>query len=357
MSTEVSRKSLLKCLSLARPAVAGQAYIAALTHFAFSGPTVTAYNDVSAITVRAPVDDLDCCLPAELLMKALNSLSAEKVLIEEGEANSMVLAAGRSKVKLPYLPVQDFPFPKQPKEPKAKIKMVASMLKGIEKCLVGVGADPTHPAQMGITLDPSKDGAVLYSTDNFTISRYQTTAMPSLPADCPIILPTFFCTQLLALSKAFPDEQVTVELHPGSLKATFGTEAILFTKLLVEPEPMNFGSIIAKYLEGEQLDEVLLDIPDGFEAAFSRALLILDGQLDKATKLSSKGGRLKLFSSSSMGEATDSLAYKGEDLDAVHADPALIFRASKLCSKMALLPKVMIMADGDFSHLIAYCSV
>jgi len=356
MSTEIHREPFLRSLAQARPAIAGQAYIAALTHFAFDGHLVTAYNDVSAISIRTPFD-LECCLPADLLVKSLNSMSAEKVLADFGEADSVVLSSGRSKVKIPYLTIDSFPTPAQTTKPNGSFKVTAGLLKGLEKCLVGVGTAPTHPAQMGITVEPDFEGAVLYATDNFTISRYQTKDQIKLPGDSPIILPTFFCNQLVTLAKAFPDEPVTVELHTGAVKALFGGQAVLFTKLLVETEPMDFGHIIARYLEGEELGDLLVDIPDGFEAAFNRALLVLEEQMDKSTKISIKDGRLKLFSASGRGEATDNLSIKAKDLEPFHADPALVSRASKLCSKMAFLPRVLVMAEGPFSHLIAHCSV
>lgn len=357
MNLEINRESLLRTLSFARPAIAPQAYIAALTHFAFDGHMVTAYNDVSAISIRTEFDH-ECCLPADFLIKTLNSMTTGNVAVEEGEGDSLVLTSGRSKVKIPFLSLDAFPPVVSPNEARASFKVGAQLLKGLAKCLVGVGTDPTHPAQMGITLEPDDEGCCLYSTDNFSLSRYETTTKIKLPASAPIILPTFFCTQLVALAKAFPDEQITVEVHAGAFKALIGEQAVLFTKQLVDSEPMNFGSIVAKYLEGEELSEVLVPIPDGFEAAFNRALLVLEDQLDKSTKISCKSGRVKLFSSSGRGEATDSLnSPKHPDVDGFHADPALVNRASKLCTKMALLPKVMVMADGEFSHLIAHCSV
>lgn len=353
--SDIIREHLLQSLNLAKAAVAGQAYVPALTHFAFDGWGVLAYNDVSAIGIHAPID-LPVCLPADMLIKTLNSMTAEKVLITETDDGAVVVAAGRSKVKLPYLKLEAFPFEFPPVCWEDGFIVTADMLKGIEKCLVGVGTDPTHPAQMGVTLEATGRGCTLYSTDNFTISRYQSNANVKLPGDIPIILPAFFCNQLIALSKAFADEEIVVGLPKGAICANFGGQAMLFTKLLVDLEPMDFSRILNKYLQGSGPDKAV-DIPNGFESALDRALLILSTEMDKATKITIEDGKMKLFSSSGQGESSDVLAFDFDDAPSFLADPALVSRASKICRKMLPLEKVMLLADGQFLHLIAHCSV
>lgn len=352
--SEISRETLLRSLALSRPAVAQQAYIVALTHYAFDGYMAMAYNDVSAIAVRTPLD-LECCLPADTLTKALNSITSDRVDVELGDG-AVTLTAGRAKIKVPFLPLGNFPLRIPTEEPRCSFTINDVMLKGIEKCLAGVGTDPTHPAQMGVTLDPKKEGAAFYSTDNTTISRYTTTQKVKLPGDAPIILPTFFCTQLVALAKAFPDDDIKIEAHKGAFVARIGEQAILFTKHLVDATPMDFDAIISRYLEGEALEEVSTEIPDGFDAAIVRALLILDGESDKSTKISAKARRMRMFSSSGLGEATDTLEFKGNDAEAFFVDPLLLSRASKLCTHVALLPRVVVMSAGPFMHMIAHCS-
>jgi len=353
--SDINREHLLQSLNLAKAAVAGQAYVPALTHFAFDGWGVLAYNDVSAIGIHAPID-MPVCLPAEMLIKTLNSMTAESILITETGEDAVVVAAGRSKVKIPFLPLNSFPFEFPPVCYDDGFIVTADMLKGIEKCLVGVGTDPTRPAQMGVTLEATEFGCVLYSTDNFTISRYKSKSHIKLPGNVPIILPAFFCNQMLALAKAFMDEEIAVGLPKGAICANFGGQAMLFTKLLVDLEPLDFARLFSKYLQGAGTDDAA-EIPNGFESALDRALLILSTEMDKATNISVAGGKMRLFSSSGQGEATDLLAFEHPDTDSFLADPALVSRASKTCRKMKLLEKVMLLTDGQFLHLIAHCSV
>lgn len=356
-----NRANLIKVANLVRPALATQAYIPALTNICFDGDMVTAYNDISAISVRSAVG-LECCVPGELLIRALGSFGADEVVFQQGKDASVVLSSGRSKVKLPALGLKDFPFSWPDPEKADEVVLSHGILKGIERCLLSVGNDPTHPAQMGVTLDmDDKKYAVLYSTDNFSISRHQTTTKIKLPGETPVILPRFFCEQLVGLAKVFTEEEMVLELHAGALVACFGKAAMLFSKTPVDLEPLDYPRIVSKHVKLDSVKDQLSAIPDNFDAAFQRALLVLSGELDKATKVTIGDGVLKLSSSSSMGDADDSMKYDG-DFDGpgepFYVDPTLVGRALKVCGLLGFTDKVLILADADaqFVHLIAHCS-
>lgn len=349
---------------MVRPALASQAYIPALTHIRFNGEWATAYNDIAAITVVASVD-IEACLPGELLIKALNSFGAESINFQESAKDkAVILSSGRSKLKLPMLPIKDFPFDQPDLKKAPTIDLDRSIMKGIEMCLASVGNDPTHPAQMGVTLDmdPEEKVALLFSTDNFTMSRYETDSAIDLPGDSPIIMPTFFCQQLVALGKAFPEEEVTLYMLPGALLAKFGRVAQLFNKCLVDLEPMEFPRMFDKHCKLVGLKDRLAVIPDNWEPSFDRAMLVLSGEVDKVTKVTVMADNIKLHSSSTMGDADDSMSFDGDELDApsepFYIDPSLVLRISKVCGLMAWNQKALSLSDADarFVHLISYCS-
>lgn len=361
--TNTNREALVKIAALVRPALASQAYIPALTHICFDGEYASAYNDVSAIVVAAPVD-VQLCLPGELLIKALNSFGAESIAFQESDKDkAVVLSSGRSKLKIPSLPVASFPFTLPDTKKADEIELNADILKGIERCLLSVGTDSTHPAQMGVTLDADDKGnAVLFSTDNFTISRFQTKSKVELPGDTPVILPTFFCQQLVTLAKAFPNDEATLVMVAGALLVEFGTVAKLFNKTLVDLEPLDFPRIFDKHCKMSSLNKRVSKIPDQWEAAFNRAMLVLSGEANKVTKVMITDDAIKLYSTSSMGDSDDSMEHeldvKDAPQDAFYIDPALVLRASKACGLLVFNEKALALANDDiqFIHLIAYCS-
>lgn len=356
-NTTINRAALVAACSLVRPALSSQNYIPALTHIRFDNGEATAYNDVSAIRVKASLD-IERCIPGDLLIRALGSFSGDSIAVQEGKDGSVVLSSGRAKVKLPTLAVKDFPFT-LPTDDAPSIYVDDSILKGITRCLLSVGTDPTHPAQMGVTLDvDSNSHAVLFSTDNFTVSRYQTVTKVELPGDTPVILPTFFCEQLVALSKTFPEDDITMYLLAGALLVEFGKEAALFTKTLHELDPLDFPRLVDKHCKLMELADTTAPIPDAFEASLGRALLVLGGEVDKETEVLLGDGVLSLHSASPMGDADDRMSYETPEAAPVscHIDPALVLRSSKVCSRIGFLARVAVLTDDDFEfvHIVAY---
>lgn len=358
--TTTNREALVKVANLVKPALSTQSYIPALKHIRFAEGFATTYNDVAGISVRCDVE-MERCLPGETLIRALASFGAESLMIQEGKDGSVVLSSGRSKMKLPTMKTTDFPF-ELPDEDAPEIDIDASIMKGIERCLLSVGNDPTHPATMGVTLDiDDKGNAVLYSTDNTTVSRYQTKTKIKLPADTPVIMPTFFCEQLVALTRAFADKEAVMVLLSGALLVEWGKSAKLFTKTVNDLVPLDFPRLMKKYFKIESLKQQLSVIPDSFDAALGRGLLVLSGELDKSTKITVTGNSLQLSSTSAMGDSDDSMTFTGDEPapgEPFFVDPSLILRASKVCGLIGFLPKVVVMADPDvtFVHLVAHCS-
>lgn len=356
-NNSVDREEIVKIINSVKPALSAQAYIPALTHIKFNGETAQTYNDIYSISVKCKIE-LDVCLPGDLLLKALSSMKAESVFITLNKDLSVTIASGRSKLKIPSLPHDDFPFAFPKSKPLGTVNITSNIIDGINRCMISVGNDPTHPAQMGVTMEENEGGElILYSTDNFTISQFTTDSKQSMPGDIPVILPTFFCNQLLTLAKIFKDEEIKLIVRTDSLIAEFGKSATLFSKLLVDLEPMDFNKIIQKNLRSVSIKEESLDIPDSMDSACSRALLVLQSEMDKITKITVSNGRLKMFSESSLGQAEDTMTFKSSDQE-FHTDPYLINRALGQCNKLALLEKVMVLSNENLSfiHLIAHCA-
>lgn len=350
------RNNLIRALTLARPALATTSYILAMTHFRFQGGQVEAYNEISAIRVAMDTE-LECCLPGDLLIKALNSFAGTDVsIVPHPKEAAVVLTSGRSNIKVPHLPVSDFPLIWPTMKGASVVELDNDMLTGIERCLAGAGNNPTHPAQMGVTLDVTPGGlAILYSTDNHTISSYATTSKIKLPADSPVILPGFFCEQVLAFAKAYKDEELDLHVGQGILMLQVGKVANVLSRIPVDLQPLDFPARIAKH---KPKSKEMAAIPAGWDDAFSRAMLVLDKEPDKVTTVSWSRGQLTTISRSAMGEVTDTLEYTGpQPNQSIDLDPALIIRGSKHVSHLAFGPDTMLLMDssGKFQHLIAYC--
>lgn len=353
--TTASRADLAQVAGLVRPALATRDYVPALTHIRFGGGRATAFNDVAAISVRCAAD-VGRCVPGELFIRALGSFGGADVLIQRGDGGALSLRSGRATVRLPTLPESDFPFEWPGPNDGTEVPFGRELVRAVERCLVGVGGDSAHPAQMGVTLETEDGMAVLYSTDNYTVSRCATAAEMRLPADAPVILPRFFCEQLVALSRAFPDEGIVLVLHDTAVVAEFGKSASLLTKTPVDVAPLDFPRLIRKHCDLGTLQDALQLIPDAFDAALGRAALVLSGEAAKSTRVSARKGQLRMVSACDMGDADDEMPFPGDDLEEVCVDPALVARGAKACALVGFTERVTVMADADcqFVHLVAH---
>ena len=358
--TEANRAALLAAATLVRPALAKSEYVPALTHIQFRGGFATAYNDTAAIAVSCP-PGIERCVPGELLIKALGAFSGATLAITlpKGESG-LQIQSGRSKVKLPTLPAADFPFDSALSSAGGtETELSPAVLAGIDRCLISVGSDEKHPATMGVTLEAGEGSkAVLYSTDNVTITRVETAEQ--IRAGTLVILPTFFCEQLLSVRRSFPSCAVVLVQVEGALFADFvdehnNTQATVFHRMLVDPEPLDYPGIFARHVDPSKVD--LKDIPDALDAALGRALLVLGTEPVKVTKVKTDGKVMYLTSTSALGDAADDVDFASRPMD-FKVDPALIVRGLKAATKMALLPRGVALAGPDgFLHLVANVEV
>lgn len=351
MSKQIKRTQLLNVLNMVRPAVAVKDYIPILTHIMFDGVSATAYNDIQAINMDCEVETQGC-LPADLLIKALGSLSVDTVTLT-GQDGHVLLTAGKSKIKLPVMPSEDFPDVLNDQLPMVgTVTVTKDFLEGIRQCLTAVGTDSTYPACMGVTFDPTS--AALYSTDNVTISRFLLDAADSFQLKNTVILPTFFCQQLLILSKL--SDYIEIGIYTGALIARFETIAVLFTKTLVDVSPMKFEEAISRFVDVDRLKT--FKIPDEFEQSFERALMIQQSEVNKTTTVTVENKKITLESTSKIGDSEDTMPYAGEDIQ-FHIDPTLVKRISPNVSKISMARKVLVFTNDDMSfiHLIAHHTI
>lgn len=368
----INRDFLLRAAQIVRPALASTSYIPALTHLRFDGWGVTAYNDISALSMDIITEEVgfahDLCVPGDLFIKALAGFSGRDVVITTPDGNSVQLKSGKGKIKLPTLPLSDFPFSWEriyDDEALTTFTINDEMLQGLRHCLISVGTNPHHPAQMGVTLDV-QDGshsAMFFSTDAQTITRFQTDTLINLPGDSPIILPTFWCNQLLALDKAFPFSELTVTLYGRGLLLEVTAEgsseivARLYTRQLVDTQPLDMPNLLGRHLVGYSPKE-LTPIPNGWEGALQRCMLIAGKETEPKVMINSDGG-LRLLARSDYGEFDETLDWEGTAPampDTYTLNPMHLVRASDKCTHLFFGSRCFLMCskDGALLHAIAY---
>lgn len=353
-----NREALARTVGLVRPALATRDYIPALTHILFAGGRATAYNDVGAISVRTDLD-LGRCVPGAALVGALGSFGGAEVLVQDGKDGGVAVKCGRGTVRLPTLPAKDFPYDPPKAADGHEVVLTREVVRAVERCLMSVGPESGHPALSGVTMESDGGVAVLYSTDGATISRCSTSAKVKLPGGAPVVMPRFFCEQLVGLSKAFPEDELFLVIHDGALQLDLGESATLFTRTPVDVTPLDYPRVFAKHCDLAAIKDQVFDIPDAFDGALGRALLVLGDERAKVAKVDLKGGVLRMTSGSGAGTADDDMKYdagSGDPKETLRVDPALLARGAKVCARMGFTDKVTVFADseGAFVHIVAH---
>lgn len=350
-TTTFDRAGLLKLCSQVRPALAASPYIPALVHIQFDGEYAMTFNDVMAISVQCE-PGFKACVPGELMIKTLGSFRGDRVAMTLGDAK-LLLACERSKINLPWMPVDKMPF-EIPAATGLEVPLTADLIWGIKQCLLGVGTDERLPARMGVTLEATRSGkALLFSTDGVTISMSTTKASLELPGGVPVIMPTAFCENVVALQHAYPEVvQPMLELLPGALLASFSNKAMIFTKTVADVEPLDFNQVLRKHFDPDKANYT--PVPEGLDDALQRAFLVCNP--DKpGVDFETQGGKLYVRARSAAGESEDIFDWVGQ-IKPVECNPQLIVRGLKQTNKIMFadtLVTVLSNDDSSFVHCIA----
>lgn len=353
VSNSLSRGDLLNALNMVKPALGKGVFVPVLSHYCFDGESVTAYDDNIAISVPFAAG-FEGAVPGDLFVRLLGSLVAEDIGLSLKEG-TLHVKAGKSNFKVPTLPPAAFIFKAKGHGASETFKADEDFLRAVESCLISTGVDPTHPAQMGLTLVRDDDYYTLYSTDNVTMSQYELgedLGLAGAVDESGIIMPTEFCRQLVALSRGL-NQHADVTVHEAAVMAQFDG-ALLFGKLIQSEKPLDFAGVFEKMV-GKKADGAVL--PPAWDSTFTRACAVVNPQ-HPVTSVSVEEGVMLVESKSALGEVKDELEFEHDDIEAKEflVDPAHVLRASKVCSHVAFRPQCVVMRKGMFAHMISHCS-
>ena len=355
----MNRKDLLQKLNQAKPFLMGQDFIPILMHYCFDTKHVIAYNDVSGIQISME-SDLHCAVPGSLMLKMLNTMTSETVRIDKLNDRNIQLLDGKTKVKLPILPTEEFIFKLPDISSITPVILAKSFLKGLEKCATSVGNDPAHPDQQGIFWSVGPGFVKIYSTDNKTLSKFFQEA-PGIghKEHFEVITPAFFCEQLTALSDTYADGLDYIELYFGKdfVVASLGenSSCIIFTRLIPTDTALKYEEVITGLLENVTKDHYVTP-PDGFIPSLERASVILNAKVDGGSaSIVVEEKDVTITAESVIGKSVDTLEFPlNLGQFSFRIDPNLVLRGFKVASKIALLDTLLVLTSDSYVHLISH---
>ena len=355
----MNRKDLLQKLNQAKPFLMGQDFIPILMHYCFDTKHVVAYNDVSGIQISME-SELSCAVPGSLILKMLNTMTSETVRIEKLNERNIQLLDGKTKVKLPILPTEEFIFKLPDISEISPVILAKSFLKGLEKTSISVGNDPAHPDQQGIFWSVGPGYIKTFSTDNKTLSKFEQQATGiGHKEKFEVITPAFFCEQLIALAATYADGMDYIELYFGKdfVVATLGenNSCTIFTRLINTDTALKYEEVISNLLEHVTKDH-FINPPSGFIPSLERASVILNAKVDGGSaSVVVEGQDVTITAESVIGRSLDTLEFPHNlGQFSFRVDPNLILRGFKVAGKIALLDTLVVMSSESFVHLISH---
>lgn len=362
MAVEVVKEVLNRILTVAVKATSQQFFVPVLSHVCFlEGMGVVAFNDVQSVYL--PLDGVEAsfAVPGVTLLKLVSSAGeGKRITLEFDDADSSVRAKfGRTNVKLPAKGEEDFVF--RPLEVHAKkapgITCTNSLLSALSSALFSVGDDPSRPSTVVITLDI--ESRCVFSTDNFTVSRFDWDSDGSRPKGYPetLLIPPLFVDLLFSVSQLRKDDVIQLHFIDEVLCAQFSSGAQVTTKLSYDADPLDFHKLLSGL---ESSIAVRFDIPVELLDAVQRSVIVMDtaATSTKSVVMRVSTKEMQLLSTGPTGSITDRVKLRGvegaEETEIV-VDPLYVARALKQLTfeSVAASEDVLILEGPGVLHAIS----
>lgn len=345
----MKRSDLLDTLKTVGPALASREFIPILACFCFDPKTVTAFDDVVAMTFPLATG-LKGGIKGDVMLNWLANSRAPEVEIKQ-EGTEVLLKAGRSRIKLAALPATDFVF-EWPKDEANELPLNDTVLAGFRKCLVSMGQDPSQPWQSGITMALDKDRMRLYSTNNTAASMVKLDLkVPKALREMTLLLPPRFCTLLVSLMAKNDGKVLRLTKHWA--EAQFENGLRMLSKAGKDANVKEYQKVFSKELSAES-EKKLCEMPAGLAGTLARNLVVLSKAADKFSKMSVADGKLKVTSRSDHGEVTDYVKLPGHPDCNVELQPDVLAAALDHAKQICFVEGSCAVLKGKgFTHVVA----
>lgn len=329
----MDRVGLVKTLELLKPALDSKNLVPIFSCFMFKHGSVTANNDVIAITAPSELE-AECAIHGLTLLGILSSSSSDDVSIELNGQNAIV-TLGKSISKLPFEGSDAFIFDEPTEKFQVKIAYTEGLNQAILECLETVSVDETQKKLHGVTIDGSR----LFSCNGDTITRV--VIKDKSPTRC--LMPTAFCEAVTKLWSSLSMVKGTLQFNEEWVFANFEDWAV-YGRLLAIDDPIDFDDLIKRTVKSKIAAQ---PAPDGLVEALSRARVLADPE-SQQTELTISKGKLNLLTRTHMGEVRDTLSFKGHPDITANVNAAYLHKALQRCDKIAVYDNCVVLEkDSD----------
>lgn len=264
------------------------------------GVSVTATNSVRAATGRfaAHVSGHGAaCLPAALLANAMKGTDATEVQIDAGEKEATIQVGGRTRIKVPVLPPDDFPdLPMLVAETTSSLSVTSALLQRASRQVA-------FAREQGTGARFFLEGVAWQSVNGkLEFAAGCTSLMSILATEVPADVP-----DMLVPIVDLPDWEDDIEVSATAHFVRFRSGRQVVASKLIEGTAPPFRDIIPR-----MGSKTLVFDRKALAASIDRAGLVME-QRQHAVLLVGREGKCAVLSETARGEVTDEVPYDGDD--------------------------------------------
>jgi DNA polymerase III sliding clamp (beta) subunit (PCNA family) len=343
----MNRRDLLAALHQIEPAIAAKGLINSFRNVFFDGTRVSAYDDKVALSTELAFE-FKGGVEGKLLIPFLERSRAKEVEVEQEQAKGatvLAVKAGRARLKLPTLPVEDFAF-KFPKLDNATL-VDPTLVGSLALAAISLGTDPGHEWRLGITVDVSDGKIVLCSSDNLSCSRVST-KVKAPEGLKPVVLPPNFIQLLLSIERK--DIVKNFYLARKWAAVEFASGLRLYARTIADVQSKRYVSLFKRQ------PEQWFAVPKNLGPSIERALVIIDTSDEKVATFDIAGGKLRMTAKTASGEVKEALSVPdAHPTIKVQVQPSIVLRALDKASMFSVLEDRVCLSDPDegFEYLVA----
>lgn len=337
---------LLFVLNAAKTSLVGVDFIPILSHFCFAGDTVHAYDDVSAVIVALETG-IKGAVKGDTLLGILGTCGEEVELVQKGL--TLTIKTDTGDTDLPMLSEKEFLFKFPDDASSWETPLDDTFKEALSRCSVTVGRDPRRPEFIGITIMHGRGpGALFYSTDNISLSRYTVGEPKNINARA--VLPKPAVEQALNLAK-LTEEAPSLGMSGTTAIFSFATTPPIFViARLMEFKGTDFEAVISQHSEGY----AGFDVPADLERVIERNCVILNKSAEKNTTLSVNDKTLSINTETALGKAGTNLAISAKVPQAkVVVNAEMLRRVLSLATEMGVTERSICLRSDSFVHVIS----
>lgn len=235
MRIATKAKPLAAALKLAASLADSKSKIEALRHARLSaeGDNATITANVGDFSLKLSLPAVvevagEFAVPSEKLANLAAGFPCDSEITISNDDKTAMIACGRSRFKLPTMPVEDVPAFPEIAEETGCVELDQALVALLSKASFAISAEQTRYYLTGVFLHDTKEGLTVVATDGYRMARAVVPGTGGLSQDRRLIIPR---PAVKILSKLLGKERVTLRRGKTLLEAR-AVDFTFITKLI-----------------------------------------------------------------------------------------------------------------------------